>query len=278
MKRLFAFLVLACGLAFGQQDIKISQIGPYLDIARNVNWTAAGIGGLKNNYILTPSSPNTGYCLQFSSTDSLSHTATFSVAVTQDQNINTYIGQSASWTTIISNASVSITGTAPQTYFVPSTGAARTAFLITASTGSGTGTVVLSQVSQPCSPSTASAAQTNSINNACPKTANSRTISGASTTTLVAAPAAGQFVHVCSFMVSGNPASSGEVIFTTGTAGTCAVPGTTLWNIYQSSQTQYMLTNNGQIFQTDVAAQPLCYINATTGSAASEVSVAYAVF
>ena len=153
-------------------------------------------------------------------------------------------------------------------------GAARFVLIISGGGGAGTADVTLSQTSIPCTG--AGASQSGSVCNL--SAVNSVAVS--STITLVASPPAGQFIHVCAYVVGGDVATNGTVVqFQNGSAGTCAAPGTTKWQVspHTGGSNYQQGSGIGQLFQTTVAAQPLCVTQGASG-ATQFVSVSYILY
>src|SRR5229473_971064 len=98
MKQFLLSFLLLCGFATAaaQVDIRVNQIGPYIDLARNVTW-ANGPGGIGNNYILTPTTPDQGVCLYINNGSATTESASIVFAITGDQAVNSYAGNTGAW-------------------------------------------------------------------------------------------------------------------------------------------------------------------------------------
>jgi len=140
MKQFLFSLLLLCGLAasaLGQVDIRINQIGPYIDLARNVTW-GNGPGGIGNNYILTPTNPDQGVCLYINNGSATNESANIVYAITGDQALNTYTGNTTAWSVASQTISdVRVPAHSVVSNYVKLTGTARLTIAINSSGSSG---------------------------------------------------------------------------------------------------------------------------------------------
>ncbi len=147
MKRLLFILMLLCGLASAQVDIRINNIGPYIDLTRSALWATTGPGGTDNNYIFTPSSPDQGMCLYVANNDSVQHGFRAQVYTTGDQTVNSYAGNTAQWK-LVSVGGSNVFYSAPTTTsasFYKTSGAARVTVVLSSTTVSGTANIFIVQ-------------------------------------------------------------------------------------------------------------------------------------
>jgi len=141
MKQFLLSFLLLCGLAIvpaasGQVDVRVNQIGPYIDLARNVTW-ANGPGGIGNNYILTPTTPDQGVCLYINNGSATTESASIVFAITGDQAVNSYAGNTGAWSVASQTISdVRILANSVVATYVKLTGTARLTIAINSS-GSG---------------------------------------------------------------------------------------------------------------------------------------------
>jgi hypothetical protein len=153
MKRwLLSFLLLAA-TALAQTDIKIGQVGPNYTLARNVAWASAGKYGFNNNYIFTPSSPNSSLCIFVQNLDSgSSHTFFLATAITGDSSVTGYANFTNLWfkTGIPGSIyQVAALGSARNTIglFAKLSGASQVAVLTSAGSGTGNATITVVETS-----------------------------------------------------------------------------------------------------------------------------------
>jgi hypothetical protein len=274
-------------------DIKLGAIGPYQDLTRGAVWGATGKFNTDNSYIFIPQNTNSLTCVYVANNNpSSAHSVTLTFRNTGDPRVTGYLSQPSQqgrWATVLT-VTDSIPANSVHVYSFSSLASASNQVQV-----SGTAT-------QAGSPDTADMYVVQSVNNLnCATSANvvagpvsitntsttpSCNLSAvgsaatASTIVLVAAPPAGQFIHVCSGLGSGDVASNATLtLFQNGTAGTCAAPGATLWQYspHTGGSNSPFGAGLGQSFQTTVAAQPLCFTNGASG-ATQFISISYTIF
>src|SRR6266567_2880361 len=142
--RLFHFwrlLILLAALfpLFGQQDILISERGPYRDMLRGGKFGASGQGGVNNAFIVTPTNTDQGFCIFLSNNNpSQNHDISLSVFQSGDRQQLTYTGATEKWS--VDPLTVAVTNlphSAVTVSYDRTNAAARVAFVI-ADTISGT--------------------------------------------------------------------------------------------------------------------------------------------
>ncbi len=292
-KFLSLFFLLITSLAFSQVDIKTNQIGPYVTLVRNATWGTVGVGNSDNSYIYTPQSSAAITCVYLANNNPTSaHAFTIAFLTTGDPKILGYQSQTTAirnkWKTL-STTNATVNAGLVSVFGFSSLAAASAQILISgSSTQAGSPDtmdlyIVESNTNIDCSTSSIPIAGTVTISNilnipSCNLSAVQSVASGA-TATLVAAPPAGQFIHVCAIIVSGDVTTNGLTVdFANGSAGTCTAPGTIKWQVSPHTGGSPMPNGAGigQLFQTTVAAQPLCETAGAMG-ATQFVSVSYMV-
>lgn len=294
MKKYLAFLLLAiASIAQSQVDIKITTIGPYQNLARGVAWGATGIGNTDNSYIWTPQTSASLACVYVANNNpSSSHSFTITLLTTGDPQNGVYnsgtTAQKDKWRTL-STATSSVSANSIAVFSFSSLAAAFAQVQI-----SGTSTessspdtadiyIVQSNTNLDCLTSTIPVAGTVTINisQSCAKSAVLASTT-ASSLQIIATPPAGEFIHVCAYSVTGGVPSDGSgdalISFKNGTAGSCTSTGTDQWDVFVTTggAANNVGSGLGQLFQTTVAAQPLCVVNAGT-SITQHVSVSYSI-
>lgn len=81
-------------------DIVLTVKGPYLTVGTGLNWNSTGANGTDNNYLFTPSTPDTGVCLFIVNNDTSAHGVTPLVFQSGDPRVNTYTGQSGRYVAV----------------------------------------------------------------------------------------------------------------------------------------------------------------------------------
>jgi hypothetical protein len=284
LKRLLLLLALLCGVASAQQDISINLIGPYADFTRGAVWGASGAGNIQNAYIFPPLTPQSLTCVYIANNNPTSaHPFTLQFLYTGDPTLSRYYTAGTTgqghWK-IVSTIADTVLANGINNYSFSSPGAARGAVLITGTstqTGSpDTADIYIVQTTTSCGQAAINVSAGTPIN--CNQSATA-TVATGTTALLVAAPPIGQFIRVCAYAVSGNVGgSAAPVQFANGTAGTCATAGTTLWLLDMTTGgfDYDQGSGIGQLFQTTVVQQPLCFTNTGT-TFNSFVSISYIV-
>lgn len=273
MKKLLWLFVLLCSTLTMAADVRISGAASYQVVGRGLTWAT----GINQNFILDVVSPSSGMCLNIRNNDVGTHTYTITPWITSDLAVTHYAGFTGLWTsTTISPSNIGSTlANSTDNFFVNTAGAAHVTLVITGGAGSGTVDFTIAQSSNQCgSGGVGSIAQSVS----CDRNATTTTAT-ATTVTVVAAPPAGQFIHVCAYVVAGGVTASQNNSFNS-VAG-CASSAGTLWNMRLTTGSTggiFQLGSGiGQLFKTTTAALPLCFTNAGTGDSSS-IAVAYTIF
>jgi len=243
-------------------------------LGRGLTWAS----GINQNFIADTYSSSIGACLTFNNNDSSQHTFALAAFITPDRALTTFTGSTAAWTSVpvtqspgASGYTVTANGTLQLYVNLPS--AARATFAISGGGGAGTVDAFYTLTPTPCGVSPAGTPQV------CDRSVVGQAASS-STVILIPAPAAGQFIHVCGGFGSGDVASNGTLtLLSTGTAGTCGALGSTRWQYspHTGGSNSPFGAGFGQLFQTDVAAQPLCFTNGASG-ATQFISLSYGVY
>lgn len=255
-------------------DHRIPGGAVYTVLGRGLTWAS----GVNQTFVLDVVSPSSGMCLNVHNNDVSSHAYVVTPWITSDLQVTTYTGNTGAWTA--TNISPSGTNTtlaaATDNYFINTSGAAHVTVIISGGSGAGTADLTIAQTPNQCGNG-----GIGSIGQAvsCNKHA-SLVVATATIGILVASPPAGQFVHVCAYSVSGGSATGATHNFGTGAAGACGSISSP-WGLSSpasSAPMQFSLgAGIGQLFQTMIAAQPLCMQNGGSGSnLLSDVS--YTVF
>lgn len=274
-----AFLVAAIALlscAFAPSiyrylfDIRLPGAANYQVVGRGLTWAS----GVNQNWIMDVTGPASGVCVNIQNNDAGTHTFSITSVITSDLAQTTYTGQTGHWTSAVVSPSTvgSVAGSSTQNWWIDTAGAARFVLIISGGSGAGTADITLSQTSISCTG--AGASQQGSVCNS----SAVQSVAVSTTVTMVAAPPAGQFIHVCAYVVGGDVATNGTVVqFSYG--ATCAAVGTVVWQVspHTGGSNYQQGSGIGQLFQTRTAAQPLCLTQGASG-ATQFVSVSYIVY
>ena len=196
-------------------DVPITSTGPIRTLARNVQWTTQGQGGLENYYIFTPLYTNESICLQLVNSDTVNtHAETFAIYGTEDQQVTSYAQAPALWSPMGPVAGVPLneqtTQLAPSTaknYFATVAGQARVAVVFGAEASSNpTATATLLLVESPSNTANGCGNITTSLVS-CPYTYEGTLLSGA-TGLLGLVPGAGQATYICNLIVTTSTAAT----------------------------------------------------------------------
>jgi hypothetical protein len=213
-------------------------------------------------------------CASFANNDGNSHSFTVNAAISADIPDVTYTGNTGQWVSSPVSPGTAQTVAANQTVqvWINASGAAHVAVIVAGGSGTGSVDVVFSQSGSACTGS-----GVNSNGSVCNNSAV-QTVAVSTTVTLVAAPPAGQMVHVCAYAVGGDVATNGTLVqFSYG--ATCAGVGTVVWQVspHTGGSNYNQGAGLGQLFQTRTAAQPLCVTQGASG-ATQFVSVSFIIF
>lgn len=272
MKKL-AWAVLLLAAWANAADVRIPGGATYQTVGRAINWAGTGVGNLNNNYILDVVSPSSGMCVNVQNNDTGAHTYTLNAFETSDLQLVTYTGVTGRWNPIPVSPGTAGNTAASSTdqFWVNTSGAAHVVITFAGGAGVGNADITIAQTPNFCGGGITTAGCSLSRGVQIPTAGNA---------VIVSAPGAGLFIHVCAYNTSGQVTTTSVLSIYTGTAAACAVPGTQLWLINAStgnSSNMLAVTAPSQLFQTNVANQPLCASNAGTG-ANQAVSVSYAIF
>ena len=267
--------LIAVGASFAHADVRKPGGAAYQVIGRGLTWAST----VNNNWIMDVVSPSTGVCVNVTNNGAGTHTFSITAQITSDLQVTTFTGNTSKWTGAVVSPSTTasiLTNTTSQ-WWIQTAGAAHFVLIITGGSGAGTADIVLSQTAIPCGPQGGS-----SNGSICNASAVGTIAAAGATITIVPVPPAGQFVHVCAYLVSGDVVTNGlSVTFQNGTAGTCAAPSGTQWQCspHTGGSNCQGGAGIGQLFQTTVAAQPLCAIGGAIGGLSGQVvSVSYIYF
>jgi len=284
-------IFLLCIAALAQSDVSISTTGPFTDLTRNASWGSGGIVGIENAYIFVPPTAQSVGCVYIANKNPTNaHTFTITLRSTGDQTVSKFFSGTTAdqgkWRTL-NTISDTVAAASVNVYSVSELAAARAMVQI-----SGTGVqagnpdtadiyIVHAQTNVDCSTLSIPVNGNVTINNStttpsCNNQATA-TVNSASTTTLVSAAPSGQVIKVCAFSAGGDVTANGlTVLFQTGTAGSCAAPGATVWAIspHTGGGNFNLGAGLGQLFKTTTAAQPLCLTAGAIG-APTVVSVSF---
>lgn len=272
MKRLFLALCLFFVQFAVAADVRISGTSTFQVIGRSLTW-AGTTGSVNNNFILDVLSPSTGFCVNIQNNDTSAHTYTMTAFETSDLQQTSYTGFTGRWNPIPVSPGTAGNTAASSTdqFWLNTAGAAHVVMTITGGSGAGSADITIASTPIFCG--------SGSTTSGCSKSKGVQVPTGGNAV-IVSAPGAGLFIHVCAYNTSGQVTTTSALTIYTGTAGACAVAGTTLWLINAAtgnSSNMLSVTAPSQLFQTDVANQPLCASNAGTG-ANQAASVSYANF
>lgn len=254
-------------------DKRIPGGATYQVIGRGLTWAS----GVNNNFIMDVISPSTGMCLNVHNNDSASHSYSVTPVITSDLSVTTYTGNTGAWTsTTISPTAVTDTTLANSTdnYFINTAGAAHVVISISGGSGAGTADITIAETANQCG------SGGGVLVSGCNKSIVGTVATGGNAV-IVPTPSAGLFIHVCAYSVSGQATASGTETFANGTAGTCAAIGAILWQMVVTtgnSSNFLAVPAPSQLFQTTVAAQPLCGQNLPGSGANALFAVSYAIF
>jgi hypothetical protein len=254
-------------------DVRIPGGATYQTVGRAMPWAGTGQGNLNNNYIMDVVSPSSGMCVNVQNNDTAAHTYTLTAFETSDLQLVTYTGVTGRWNPIPVSPGTAGNTAASSTdqFWINTSGAAHVVITFTGGAGVGTVDVTIAQTPSFCGGGVTTAG--------CSKSKGVQ-VATAGNAAVVSAPGAGLFIHVCAYNTSGQVTTTSALTIYTGTAGACAVPGTTLWLINAAtgnSSNMLAVTAPSQLFQTDVANQPICASNGGTGGNQA-VSFSYAIF
>jgi hypothetical protein len=262
--------------AFGQIDIPITQSGPYRTLARNVNWSQTGRGGIENNFIFTPVTTNESLCLSLSNTSGSTQSLTMSVYGTEDQTVSAYQTNQTAWTLLgptagiplLSGATI-LTNNQVKNYFVQINSQARVAVVIANNAGSPTAGATLVSVESPLT-SGCGNMSVNPIN--CPYV-GAESVAAGVTVPLVNGQAS-QRAYICNFSAStdaANGAASTSALLINASTNANCIGGSTL-PVFQVSigtvtlNPPYIFAGNplvGGFYSNsnDLAGDALCFTN-----------------
>jgi len=193
---------------------------------------------------------------------------------TSDLNLVSYAAVTGKWNSIPVSPGVSGSTVANSVdqFYVNTSGAAHVTLVFAGGSGAGTADLLISQTPNFCGGGVGTNGCNKSISNIVPTAGNA---------IVVPAPATGLFIHVCAYHTSGQVTASGTITWANGTAGACTVLGATLWQGVATTgnpSDSLAVAAPSQLFQTTVAAQPLCGSN-NPGTGANHVfSASYAIF
>lgn len=259
-----------CLSLFGFADVPIPGPATYQVVGRGLTWA----GTLNNNFIMDVTSPSTGMCVAVQNNDSGTHTYTLNAFETSDLQQKVYTGQTGRWTAIpvTPGVSGSTAGNTLSQFWINTSGAAHVVLAFAGGAGAGTADVTISQTPNFCGGGITVSGCNKSIVG---------TVATGGNAVIIPAPAAGLFIHVCAYSVSGQATASGTETFANGTAGACAAIGTILWQMVVTSGNSsnfLAVPAPSQLFQTTVAGQPLCGQNLPGSGANALFAVSYAIF
>jgi hypothetical protein len=270
-------IILLCSLSSGQAvDIKFNSIGPYNDLVRGAAWGSTGVGNTDNSYIFPPTNPQETTCIYVSNNNpSSSHTFTITFRYSGDPRVTGYISppsQQSRWKNVFTKTDT-VLASSTNNYSFSSPGAAWAQVQISGTstqTGSpDTADIYLVQSSAGCGTATINA--TGQV--PCPAASTFSGVLSGTIGLVVFAPPAGQYVHVCSYEITGTIAatSASQVYFATNTSGAanCSTVGSADWLFTTSSSVvphYYLAGGSAQLFQTDTPAEALCFNNPSSGS------------
>lgn len=254
-------------------DVRIVGAAAYQIGGRGLTW-AGTTGSINNAFVLDVPGPNSGVCVSLANRDASSHTFTITAQLTADISVTTFTGNTANWSSSpVSPTTVgSIAASATNLYWVNAAGAAHVTISISGGAAAGTVDLTFSQAGSSCVGSSVN--QSGSVCNS----SAIQSVAVSTTVTMVAAPPAGQFIHVCAYVVGGDVATNGTVVqFSYG--ANCAAVGTVVWQVspHTGGSNYQQGAGLGQLFQTRTAAQPLCLTQGASG-ATQFVSVSYIVY
>jgi hypothetical protein len=268
-------------------DIRLGSIGPYNDLVRGATWGSTGVGNSDNSYIFPPTNPQEQTCVYMSNNNpTSSHTFTITFRYSGDPKVTGYLSnngtQEGRWKNVQVISDTILAGST-NNYSFSSPGAAWAQVQISgSSTQTGSPDTVDIYIVQ-----TATNCGTGTINiNAPASCANSASLSVPSTSTevIVAAPAAGQYVHICAISLTFSAAITGAqaVSLVHGSGGAfgspCTPNSSAEWLIEEAVNTTpfpYTIgSGQAQLFQSLTPASAMCVENGTAGANAV-VSISY---
>ncbi len=298
--RSIVFYVVSCLLLppgiLAQTDIPVSQIGPYITIGRGLAWGVGGVGGINNGFVFTPPSADTGICVGvYNNNPSNAHTFVMTAYVTPDPAAVGAVIAPSHWQLTSGALSTSTPAASMTTYFVKTPGAAKIEIVFSDSAALAgtpdTADVIVAHSQTGCGSLTGNASlQTAGLASGSmatsPLNGRSGIWCGQNQTIKIATAATGTInggvglaIHVCSYSVTGPvTGASSDIVFASGTVGTCAAPGGILWELTTDINVpNYALSDaQGEIFETALG-QPLCITNVALGSTVT-VSLSFTVF
>lgn len=265
---------------FAQQDIVIANSGPYFIIANNAAVGVSGVGGLNNNFIISPSPAwSGGFCLQAQNTSAgVSVAATLTISQAANPQTTIFTGNTNQWRTS-ARIFINLAPNGNQLYYIPVSGASRYVFGFTGSAGGGPVNIAAVQSPSGCLSGFNNGTGLSALAFNC-TLATQQTVATATTVKLVATNGLAA-IHICSYSVSvgGAAVAAATNLFISGTGATCGTGTSNLWALRTGTTTAQqfsMIAANGQIFQ-NVNGDDLCYTDAGT-TAGSIVSISYAIF
>lgn len=255
-------------------DVRIVGAAAYQVGGRLLTWAGATPSAINNTFVIDVPGPNSGVCVQITNFDTLTHTFTITAAIVIDVAVTGYTGNTGAWlnSPLSPNTSGSIPLQSSDSWWINAAGAAHVAISISGGAGAGVATLTFSQAASSCVGSSV-----NSNGSVC-NDSRVGTVAVSTTISLVPAPPAGQFIHVCAYAVGGDVAANGTLVqFSYG--ATCAAVGTVVWHVspHTGGSNYNQGAGLGQLFQTRTAGQPLCVTQGASG-ATQFVSVSFIYF
>lgn len=276
MRKIALCFLLLVGSLFAR-DVRLQGPAAYQVGGRGLTWAS----GVNVNFVLDVPSPNSGVCASFSNNDSSTHTFTIGASITADPAVTTYTGNTGNWTTtpISPGTTGSVAGNVTTLFWLNAAGASHVTISVSGGSGTGTVDVVFSQAATTC----VGVNQNGSVFPLASSVPCSRsavgTLAASASIQLIAAPPTGQFIHICAYSIGGPNAGGNNTVMQFSNGANCSGVGAVQWEVSpNTSGSVYQLgAGLGQLFQTSVAAQPMCVTQGASG-ATYFVAVSYNIF
>lgn len=276
MKKIFLILALST-LAFAQQDVLVSGIGPVRLIANNALWAGGGTGALANNYIFVPAPGKTSACIHIQNNTAASRSITISAFGNGNVNPIAYTNNTGSWfgPLYISTAGPMVVPSLGSTFAsVRTSGATRVVLSVTTGGGAGSASIFMVEgdMNAPCAgviPTTIGSAGSGMVL-ACSIPAHA--VAAPSATTLIEPGISGLSTYVCGLTASTSAALTGNgfsIVRGTQTVTPCDTGTITIWGPFQLASavggSPYVWGGAlGQVMSSTAPGEQLCITSAAT--------------
>lgn len=292
---LFVLFVLALSL-FGPcfapgQVIDIptpAQSSAYIDLGRGLSWGASGLGGVNNNFIFSPLTPDTGFCVYVHNNNPTSaHTFTGTIFATGDQRVVSLINDPTAWLPIFNTPQFTVAAGSTITQYVTSFGAAQIAISISGGTSQAgspdTLDFFLVQNEHGCGQNaTTNGSNGPTVPTVCDQTVNLAVVKNV--TSALLAPVAGKSTYICGLIVAWSttiPNGTTYSLIYSPNNTPCNAPQVFIMENYATVNTPQLLLLNfgGNSVITVPPGRYVCFINGTgVGGTDAFVTLSYTQF